>query len=331
MKFRIKQYNGTLKKRFSEGRFIIKKKISRVRDRFLEKGHEKLTVMFIPHNEKKIFNFHISRFTILFFAGLFLMVVLTSSFAIIRNAKIVSEKKRLMSDYRDVRSHLIRFEMLTDEITELVDEIKPNIEYVYELSKGDNDAYRIWQSAENDGKECDDLAKMKDILPEEIFTLRDLQKELICTTKTVKTIRNFIDVRSRVIDDIPSIIPNHGHISSLFGWRRSPFGFGRDFHTGIDIAAAPGTPIKATAPGIVTSVGWGGGYGYLVKITHEYGFQTLYGHCRKIIARAGQHVKKGQVVAYVGQTGSATGNHCHYEIRLGNAPINPYPYMSKVW
>jgi murein DD-endopeptidase MepM/ murein hydrolase activator NlpD len=236
-----------------------------------------------------------------------------------------------MTDYKDVRSHLIRFEMLTNEIAELVDDIKPNIEYIYELSKGDNDVYKIWESAPNGGKESEDLSKMKDLLPEEIYLLRDLQTDLICTTKTVKTIKNFIDVRSRVIQDVPSIIPNLGHISSLFGWRRSPFGFGRDFHTGIDIAAAPGEPIKATAPGIVTTVGWGGGFGWMVKIDHKYGFQSLYGHCKITACRVGQEVKKGQIVAYVGQTGSATGNHCHYEIRLGGSPINPYPYMSKIW
>ncbi|MCU0821421.1 MAG: peptidoglycan DD-metalloendopeptidase family protein [Spirochaetes bacterium] len=331
MRFRIKQYNSWMKKKLWERHYLIKKRATRWRDGFLEKGHEKMTVMFIPHNEKKIFNFHISKFTVLFFIALFFVVVLTSSYAIIRNASIKSEKDRLLSDYKDVRSHLVRFEKLTNEIADLVDDIKPDIEYVYELSRGDNDVYKIWETSAGDPKESGEISKMKDIFPEEIFLLKDLQTDLVCTTQTVKTIKNFIDVRSRVITDTPSIIPNLGHISSLFGWRRSPFGFGRDFHTGIDIAAAPGEPIKATAPGIVTTVGWGGGYGWMVKIDHKYGFQTLYGHCKVTACRVGQEIKKGQIVAYVGQTGSATGNHCHYEIRLGGSPINPYPYMSKIW
>ncbi len=330
MKFRIKQYQSKMRKRFSEEQFIVKKSFGKWRDIFLEKGHEKMTVMLIPHSEKKIFNFHISRFTILFFILLFMVVVLTSSYALIKNANILSEKQRLVSDYKDVRSHLIKFEMMTNEVASLVDEMKPYIEYVYELSKGDNDVDKIWEYA-NDESAPDDTEKLKDILPEEIFTLKDLQRELVCTTRTVTTIKNFIDVRSKVINDIPSIIPNRGHISSLFGWRRSPFGFGRDFHTGIDIAAAPGTPIRATAPGVVAAAGWGGGYGFRVIMKHKYGFKTIYGHCKKLACKTGDKVKKGEVIAYVGQTGSATGNHCHYEIRLGNAPVNPYPYMSKVW
>lgn len=330
MKFRIKQYNSSLKKRIFEQQFIIKKHLRNWHNRFLEKGHEKMTVMFIPHNEKTIFNFHISKFTVLFFIALFSVVVLTSSYAIIKNAKIVSEKERLLSDYKDIRSDLVRYEILVNELADLVDDIKPNIEYVYELSKGDNDVYKIWRY-DNSVAKTGDLRKLKDILPEEIFLLQDLEKELVCATNTLKTIKNFVNVRSRVIDDIPSIIPNSGHISSLFGWRRSPFGFGRNFHTGIDIAAAGGTPIKATAPGVVTTAGWGQGYGFLVKIDHKYGFQTIYGHCKKLACRNGQKIKRGQVIAYVGQTGSATGNHCHYEIRLGHDPVNPYPYMSKGW
>ena len=97
-----------------------------------------------------------------------------------------------------------------------------------------------------------ELRKLQHILPEEIFTIKDVQKDIICTTNTIKTVKNFVDVRSKVVRDTPSIVPNPGHITSLFGWRRSPFGHGRDFHSGIDIAAPPGTEIRATAPGTVT-------------------------------------------------------------------------------
>ncbi len=330
VRFSINQYNNKMQKMLSEKKFLIKKKCSKFWDRFLEKGHEKMTIMLIPHNEKNIFNFHISKFIILFFISLFLIVLITSSYAIIQNASINSKKEELLSNYKDIRSHLLRFEMLTNDTAKLIDKIKPCIEDVYELTKGDNNVEKIWESDEVI-KPPDELINYKYVLPEEIFVLREIQKDLICTTKTIKTVKNFIDVRSKVINDIPSIIPNGGHVSSLFGWRRSPFGFGRDFHTGIDIAAPPGTEIRATAPGVVVRASWAGGYGYLVRIKHKYGFDTLYGHCQKIIVKPGQEVKKGTVIAYVGQTGSATGNHCHYEIRLGNVAINPVPYMSKVW
>jgi murein DD-endopeptidase MepM/ murein hydrolase activator NlpD len=262
---------------------------------------------------------------------LFLVVLVTSSYAVIKNAAVKREEQRLLMNYKDIRSHLLRFEKMTNQIYELVDEIKPDVEELYELTAGNDDVSKIWNHGAIDDAEAGELKGMRNILPEEIFTLKTLQKDLICTTNTVKTVKNFIDVRSKVINDTPSIIPNGGHITSLFGWRRSPFGFGRDFHSGIDIAAASGTEIRATAPGIVLQAGWGGGYGYMVRIKHKYGFETIYGHCSRVVVGNGDSVKKGQIVGYVGQTGSATGSHCHYEIRLGNVSINPYPYMSKFW
>ncbi len=330
MRFRIKQYNSKLHKNISEKKFFIKKRYNKLWDTFLEKGHEKMTIMLIPHNEKNIFNFHISKFTILFFVLLFMIVVVTSSYAIIKNASISSKKEELLANYKDIRSNLIRFEMITKDTAKAVDKLKPYIEDVYELTKGDNDVDKIWESNEEVNSK-EDLKDYKYILPDEIFTLRELQKDLVNTTKTIKTVKNFINVRSKVINDIPSVIPNKGHVTSLFGWRRSPFGFGRDFHSGIDIGASQGMEIRATAPGTVISSGWGSGYGWLVRIQHKYGFQTMYGHCQRLLVKQGDQVKKGQIIAYVGQTGTATGNHCHYEIRLGNTPINPYPYMSRVW
>jgi murein DD-endopeptidase MepM/ murein hydrolase activator NlpD len=69
----------------------------------------------------------------------------------------------------------------------------------------------------------------------------------------------------------------------------------------------------------------------MVRIKHKYGFETVYGHCSKIGVGLREKVRKGQIIGYVGQTGNATGNHCHYEVRLGGIDVNPYPYMRKVW
>lgn len=332
MRFRIKQYQNRFKLKFTENYYIMKKKYSKWWDRFVEKGHEKMTVMFIPHDEKKIFNFQISKFFISFFVLLFLVVVVSSSYAIIKNQSIKREEERLLLNYKDIRSHLIRFERHTNHIADLFEEIKPYIEDLYELAAGNESSTdSIWEAAESSDPSFEELKKLRTVLPDEVFTLRDLQRELLCTTNAVKSVKNFIDVRTKVINETPSIVPNNGHITSLFGWRRSPFGFGRDFHTGIDIAAGTGTPIRATAPGEVASTGWSGGYGNMVRVQHKYGFETVYAHCSSIIVGKGQKVGRGQVIAYVGQTGNATGSHCHYEVRLGTVQINPYPYMRRVW
>ncbi|MEW6307972.1 MAG: M23 family metallopeptidase [Bacillota bacterium] len=126
----------------------------------------------------------------------------------------------------------------------------------------------------------------------------------------------------------PSIPPAVGFITSPFGVRTSPFGWGVQFHSGIDIAARDGTPIVATGDGRVTFVGWKSSYGRTVELEHGYGYATLYGHCSKVIVSVGQKVKKGTVIAYMGSTGQSTGPHVHYEVRVNGKLVNPRTYMN---
>ncbi len=122
----------------------------------------------------------------------------------------------------------------------------------------------------------------------------------------------------------PSGWPAHGTISSPYGFRWH----GTDFHPGVDIAADYGTPIRATADGVVTAAGWNsGGYGNMVDIRHASGLLTRYGHASSVVVHIGQHVKRGQIIAYVGSTGYSTGPHVHYEVRLNGRPIDPMPYL----
>ena len=331
MKFKIKNIQNKFSRKFYENYFVFRKKREKAWKKFVEKGHEKMTVMFIPHNEKKIFNFQISKFIISFFVALFVVVIVTSSYAVIKNRQIKSEEQKLLLSYNDIRADLIRYERLTNEISGIMNDLKPEVEELYQLAAGTNEIGDIWTYRDHDREAMEELHKIKRMMPDEIFAIKEVQKDLLSSTDTIRTIKNFIDVRSKVVKDTPSIVPNPGHISSLFGWRRSPFGHGRDFHTGIDIAASSGTIIRATAPGVVVSAGWMGGYGKAVRIQHKYGFETIYAHQRALIVSKGQSVHKGQAIGYVGMTGNATGHHNHYEIRLGGIPINPYPYMSRMW
>jgi murein DD-endopeptidase MepM/ murein hydrolase activator NlpD len=332
MKVEYKIYKNKLKRTLSEQYYVKRKVFGKKWEAFIKKGHEKMTIMFIPHNEKKIFNFQISKFTISFFVFLFMIVIVTSAYAVIKNTAVKREEEKLLSNYRDVRSQILRYERMTNQVSDLIEDIKPDIEELYSLSAGNEDTGKLWdRTSVPDKNLTPEEKRIRASLPDEVFVLRDLQRDLLNATNTVKTVKNFVDVRSKVINDTPSMIPNNGHITSLFGWRRSPFGFGRDFHTGIDIAASEGTEIHVTAPGEVVTAGWSGGYGYMVRVKHKYGFETMYGHCSRLNVHVGQMVTKGQVVGFVGQTGSTTGNHCHYEIRLGTVAINPYPYMSKMW
>ena len=131
-------------------------------------------------------------------------------------------------------------------------------------------------------------------------------------------------VATQTVSVTPSIWPARGVISSPFGLRWG----GSDFHPGMDIANDIGTPIYATADGVVSVAGWNsGGYGNMVDIDHGNGVMTRYGHASYVVVTAGQHVKRGQIIAYMGSTGFSTGPHVHYEVRVNGQPVDPSGYI----
>ena len=123
---------------------------------------------------------------------------------------------------------------------------------------------------------------------------------------------------------VPSIWPTIGVVTSPYGLRWG----GSDFHPGIDIANDLGTPIVATADGIVEYAGWNsGGYGNMVDINHGNGIMTRYGHASQVLVSAGQSVARGQVIALMGSTGFSTGPHVHYEVHVNGQRVNPISYL----
>mgnify|MGYP003627461444 FL=1 len=115
--------------------------------------------------------------------------------------------------------------------------------------------------------------------------------------------------------------------TSQFGFRRDPKTGGRRMHSGVDFAAGMGTPLYATADGVVTHAGWGSGYGRLVKIQHEFGIETRYAHMSKMRVKVGQRVSRGDRIGDMGASGRVTGVHLHYEVRVGGKAVNPMIYI----
>jgi murein DD-endopeptidase MepM/ murein hydrolase activator NlpD len=123
------------------------------------------------------------------------------------------------------------------------------------------------------------------------------------------------------------IWPIRGPITSPFGWRIHPIFGDRRYHSGLDIGADYGAPIKAADEGVVISSGWLGGYGYTVMLDHGAGLVTLYAHNSELTVKAGDMAFKGQTIALAGSTGYATGPHCHFEVRLHGEVTNPLDYL----
>lgn len=135
--------------------------------------------------------------------------------------------------------------------------------------------------------------------------------------------------QNRGLMAIPSARPVAGfRLTSSFGVRSDPFRGSRRMHNGLDMAGPIGTPIHATADGIVTRAQWFGGYGRYVEINHGGGIQTRYGHMSEILVEPGARVTRGQLIGRMGSTGRSTGSHLHYEVRVDGRPLNPMPFLT---
>lgn len=130
-------------------------------------------------------------------------------------------------------------------------------------------------------------------------------------------------------DKIPYAVPvkTAYRFTSGFGGRSDPFGRGHRRHEGVDLAAPKGTPIYAAADGVVTTAGRESGYGNVVRVRHEFGFETVYAHQSVIRVKVGQQVSRGERIGDMGSTGRSTGSHLHYEVRVNGQPVNPMTYL----
>ena len=169
----------------------------------------------------------------------------------------------------------------------------------------------------------------------------DVNREFNEIQQRIDEVRRQIDLRRESQEEIQGILndqrsllaakplgwPVKGWLTSSFGVRRDPFNGRRKMHEGLDIAARTGTPVIATADGIVSSVKTQSGYGKVVTIDHGYGYRTIYGHNSKYHVKVGQRVRRGDRIASVGNTGRSTGSHVHYEVRLNGVPVNPHKYL----
>jgi murein DD-endopeptidase MepM/ murein hydrolase activator NlpD len=130
------------------------------------------------------------------------------------------------------------------------------------------------------------------------------------------------------LNPAPTLWPVDGRLMSAFGSRSDPFSGEGAVHTGVDLSAHMGTPVRATGDGIVHFASWSGGYGKLVVIDHGNGIETYYGHLSEFAVIAGQEIRRGDTIGKSGGTGHSTGPHLHYEIRMGGSPVNPYKYLA---
>lgn len=240
---------------------------------------------------------------------------------------------RLEGEIENMKLH---YELLSKRIEE-------SNEVLAEIQDRDDNIYRVYFEAEPISKEerkagfggvnrykslegfknstmIIDVAKKIDVL----------SKQLVVQSKSLDYIVELAKNKAEMLASIPAIQPISNkklkHMASGYGYRIHPIYKTRIYHWGMDFSAPKGTPIYATGNGRVVESGSERGYGNQVVINHGYGYKTRYAHMQKINVRRGQKVKRGDVIGYVGSTGSSTGPHLHYEVEKGKKKVNPVYY-----
>ena len=290
------------------------------------------TLMFIPHNEQKVYSYRVSSPLMIFVGLIFMVTIGVCSFVITMqinyelttraNMRFAEKNAFFVQELGKTHAAFQRVAKIEDELRAML-KMKSKKELLKFKGAGGPtpaDQARLMQS----------LSNRATLTPKEFAkNLLFLRKNAQVRMESYRELQKYIVTQRSLIAARPNSWPVRGWITSRFGPRRSPFFRGTTFHHGIDIANEEGTSIKAAADGIVTCSGWEGGYGKLTVIDHGYGYSTRYGHLKRSLVNIGQRVRRGQVIGFMGNTGRSTAPHLHFEIRVNGIPVNPLKHLKQ--
>lgn len=297
-----------------------------------------LSIVLVPHSQSHV---KVFRFTS-FYTKLFMCFILITAVFVCGGlyiSKVLDENKALKQNVNELYSANAEQRRLLDTKSGEVDQLneesaafkesvnKKIEEYTVNFNKITDD-YIYKQSSTKASRSGDrtevsfsnDIRSLKETLDSlsQLYSRADMPKADL-TAAEAKL--------AKYLDTVPTLWPTSGRITDNFGYRKDPFTRRTKYHSGIDIGADGGISIRAAASGRVILAERTIGYGRAVKIDHGRGIVTLYGHASKLLVKAGQTVKKGEVIAKVGSSGRSTGPHLHFEVLLYSTPVDPLQYL----
>lgn len=344
---------------FEERRCIFKlmSNLNKIKKYFLNE----LSITVIPSPDKRIKNYSIRR---IFPATIFLLIILT----VIVLSYLYNYYHTGFLDLADTAEELkiIRAEneRLRTELYVLAQETEELMEYLNELQEYKEEIKGMIGMVETEEEESESIAlelhtSITSITSSQVLPTRlpigggDMQfyhpswqvidrakdnidlikRELPDRREELSNLESSVKEYNALMAATPSIWPladkGDSYISSNFGWRKDPFSGRQALHEGLDIGTWYNTPVVATADGIVTCAGNNGGYGLMVIVEHDYGYETRYAHLNKVKVKKGQKVSRGDAIALSGNSGRSSGPHLHYEVRINNIPQNPRNYIGR--
>jgi murein DD-endopeptidase MepM/ murein hydrolase activator NlpD len=266
-------------------------------------------------------------FSVVIVTSLAMLSVFYSIFPSPREADLMREIEQMESKYKQMNEQVAVMSKVLGNIQDrdasvhrMVFGMDPIDQDIWSAGVGGHEAHPELEAFKYGGMAIGDALTKIDML----------SRQLAIQSKSLDTIQNLAKNQDKMLSSIPSVKPvredklqkSIGTLSG-FGYRIHPVYKFKKFHAGLDFPARTGTAIQAPGDGVVVETGWHQGYGNCVKISHGYGYETLYGHMSRITVKTGQKVTKGVKIGEVGDTGLSTAPHLHYEVHYKGNPINP--------
>jgi murein DD-endopeptidase MepM/ murein hydrolase activator NlpD len=283
------------------------------------------TIIIVPHSKARFLKFSFSTKTLVTVCSAIAVALALSLVAIVFTGSAVSR-----------RAEVHRLKLENSQLTRVNQELEVTIAEVQgRLDEFEERTTRLALAAgmqdETVGVESDRTARTRvgsggpyDRLP---ASSESLAAQGRWVGNQLDLVEARLNERGRVIASTPTMAPSLGLITDGFGRRKDPFTGRPAFHRGLDISARRGTPIMAPADGIVVFAGRHGGLGRTVRVSHDFGFTTVYGHLDKISVEPGDELYRGQEIGHLGNSGRSTGPHLHYEVHVDGKAVNPLFYI----
>jgi len=291
------------------------------------------TVLILPDATSPARKLHITRSVITAASSILAIAVLAFAFFLYQYVSLnvrMLELRQLRQEAGDRNILAAKVSQLEGELLRLRD-LDRKLRVVAGLDKGEEQQPDMAMG----GAETQSRSALLDALKQQTGRLvdwvtRDLEtlgQEITSRERSFRELKTLLEEKRSLLASTPTVWPVKGLVTAGYGYRNSPFTGQREMHEGLDVAAPHGTPILATADGVVSFSGPLSAFGNVVFINHGHGFTTFYAHNSSNRVQEGQVVKRGEVIAYVGASGRTTGPHVHYEVQVNGVTVNPMKYI----
>jgi murein DD-endopeptidase MepM/ murein hydrolase activator NlpD len=224
---------------------------------------------------------------------------------------------------------IIKYRSMDQQLKEYSEKVSDFNATLTSLKKAEKDLYRLLSLGSRE--KILENVELSDMGTVDVGTvdIRQIQQQIALSTQTIGAIQEYLRTERDIYMATPKGWPAPGWVTSPYGRRVNPISGNMELHRGMDISVPAGTPILATADGIVSFSGWNGGGGNVIVIEHGHGYSSYYAHNKRNAVQVGQRVKRSEVIGHAGATGHATGSHVHYEIWRNGRAVNPRNFVQE--